>query len=524
MSDWFKNNMIGLLPPLYPNNDAHGDLRTFLSLPAGTLDELKQAIDDFPTIFDVDRCDERFLPLLAKLVGLQTDGTRSPEYQRRRIREAVEIYRRKGTIPAIQRDLSALGWQGELEETFRSALRLNSRSRMGGSKLPGLVFSLGVFRVLCKNQTDRLRQALVFHHPTGTRCFWLQMLNEYMDGGADMQFNHLDLVRRTALAFMDEAFVLGRSSLSSCRHLTNKQRVREFMQLTSTVEMLPEIEQATIKVARFHGRQDRMRLNLQMLNDRRLPNTSSREDHISFCTPIYTGHDYQQEVLQSRFGLGNDRLNNHALPFAGAALQYCFRQKDFFFHSHTEPAESAAGKHNVDHYAEARGRRCFQLGQAKLNSDVALDAIRAGKCKILFTVSAGCHADVTAAADLLNRWPHRSPVFRLNANALNNRYITDANLTGERAALEVYVDTGDHRCCRIETLKLNGRPLNTTGLRLSVDRTRPMRINRMQVNQAGFRRSQPSYRWLFRQQDLLTENQAGFEAAANNYRVTQWPA
>ena len=115
-------------------------------------------------------------------------------------------------------------------------------------------------------------------------------------------------------------------------------------------------------------------------------------------------------------------------------------------------------------------------------------------------------------------------MFRLNANALNNRYLSDANLTGERAALEVYVDTGDHRCCRIETLKLNGRPLNTTGLRLSVDRTRPMRINRMQVNQAGFRRSQPSYRWLFRQQDLLTENQAGFEAAANNYRVTQWPA
>ena len=211
-------------------------------------------------------------------------------------------------------------------------------------------------------------------------------------------------------------------------------------------------------------------------------------------------------------------------PSADAALRYCFRQKDFFFQSQTEPAESAFGKHNVDHYAEARGRSCFQLGRARLNGDVVLDAIRAGKSKILFTVSAGCSADVTAAADLLNRWPHRSPVFRLNANALNNRYLTDANLTGERAALEVYVDTGDHRGHRVETLKLNGRPLNTTGLRLSVDRTRPMRINRMRVNQAGFRRSRPSYRWLFRQQDLHTENQAGFEAAANNYRVTQWPA
>ena len=524
MSDWFRKNLIELLPPLYANIDEHGDLRTFLCLPAGTLDELKQAIDEFPTIFDVDRCDERFLPLLAKLVGLQADGIRSPEYQRRLIREAIEIYRRKGTIPAIRRDLSALGWQGELEETFRSALRLNARSRMGQSKLPGLVFSLGVFRVLCKNQTDGLRQALVFHHPAGTRCFWLQLLDEYIDGGADMRFDQLDLVRRTALAFMDEAFVLSRSSLGSCRHLTNKQRVREFMQLTSTVEMLPEIEQAAIKVARFHGRQDRMRLNLQMLNDRRLPNTSSREERVSFCTPIYTGRDYLQEVLQSRFGLGNDPLNRHALPFAGAALRYCFRQKDFFSQSQTEPAENAFGKHNIDHYAEARGRRCFQLSRARLNSDVVLDAIRAGKGKIVFTVSAGGSAEVTAAADLLNRWPHRSPVFRLNANALNNRYLSDANLTGERAALEVYVDTGDHRGCRIETLRLNGRPLNTTGLRLSVDRTRPLRINRMRVNQAGFRRSQPSFRWLFRQQDLHTENQAGFKAATNNYCVTQWPS
>jgi phage tail-like protein len=524
MSDWFKNNLIGLLPPLYANNDEHGDLRTFLSLPAGTLDDLKQAIDEFPKIFDVDRCDERFLPLLAKLVGLQVDATRSPEYQRRRIRETVEIYRRKGTIPAMQRDLAALGWQGELEETFHSALRLNARSRVGRSKLPGLVFSLGVFRVLCKNQTDGMRQALALHHPAGTRCFWLQMLNEYMDGGADMRFDQLDVVCRTALAFLDEAFVLGRSSLGSCRHLTNKQRVREFMQLTSTVEMSSEIEQAVVKVARFHGRQDCMRLNLRMLNDRRLSNTSVREDRVSFCTPIYTGRDYQQEVLQSRFGLSNDRLNGHALPFADAALRYCLRQKDFFFQSQTEPAESAAGKHNVDHYAEARGRRCFQLGRARLNGDVVLDAIRAGKCKILFTVSAGCRADVTTAADLLNRWPHRSPVFRLNANALNNRYLSDANLTGERAELEIYVDTGYHRGSRIETLKLNGRPLNTTGLRLSVDRTRPMRINRMRVNQAGFRRSRPSYRWLFRQQDLHTDNQAGFEAAANNYRVTQWPA
>jgi hypothetical protein len=72
-------------------------------------------------------------------------------------------------------------------------------------------------------------------------------------------------------------------------------------------------------------------------------------------------------------------------------------------------------------------------------------------------------------------------------------------------------------------MKLGASPLNTTGLRLSVDRTRPMRVSRMRLNQAGFRWSRPSYRWLFRQQDLHALTQAGFEAAANNYRATQWP-
>jgi hypothetical protein len=48
-------------------------------------------------------------------------------------------------------------------------------------------------------------------------------------------------------------------------------------------------------------------------------------------------------------------------------------------------------------------------------------------------------------------------------------------------------------------MKLGASPLNTTGLRLSVDRTRPMRVSRMRLNQAGFRWSRPSYRWLIRE-------------------------
>ena len=113
VSEWFQQNLINLLPPLYADKDEDGDLRTFLSLPAGSLDELKASIDQMPGIFDVDRCDERFLPLLAYLVGHTYEGTDVPENQRRLIREAVEIYRRKGTLPAMDRKplLHRLGGQ-----------------------------------------------------------------------------------------------------------------------------------------------------------------------------------------------------------------------------------------------------------------------------------------------------------------------------------------------------------------------------------------------------------------------------
>jgi len=50
-----------------------------------------------------------------------------------------------------------------------------------------------------------------------------------------------------------------------------------------------------------------------------------------------------------------------------------------------------------------------------------------------------------------------------------------------------------------------------------------MRLGLMPLNAAGFRVSKPCLRWRFRQKDEHAEVQAGFEAAANQYTVTQWP-
>ncbi|MEE9367970.1 MAG: phage tail protein [Pontiella sp.] len=522
MTDWFQQNLINLLPPMYADKAEGSDLRTFLSLPAETLDELKASIDRLPGIFDVDHCDERFLPLLAYLGGHTYDGTDAPENQRRLIRETVEIYRRKGTLPAMNRSLGSIGWEGNVEETFRRALRLNARSRLNAARLPGQVFSLGAYRVHSFNLAEGVREALSFHHPAGTRSFFLQWLANFIEGSVDFKFQNAVHVRSVVLAFLDETFVLGRSRLGTCRHLTNKQQVFNALQLTSTVEMAPEIERAANKVSRFHGRQNRLRLNSKRLNRVKTSNISIREDRLSFCNPIYTGRNYQTDIAESGFHLSENHLNQHKLPFSEAAVRYCFRQKDIFSVLQAETSLALPNQQTLRIRSEASSQPCFKLGQSPLNGEILINSMVPGN-GIRLIASVACQAEVTEASDLLNRWCSRKPSFGLNANTLNSRRLSSVNLTEERATLEVYTNTDFDRA-RVSPMNLNQCALNTTALRLSVDRSRPLKVGRAKLNQSGFRRTEHGHRWLFRQLDLNGEQTASVESATNQYTVTKWPA
>jgi len=500
---FFKENLIKLLPSLYRHSDKSGDLQSFLSLPAGVLDQIKEKIDNFPDIFDAQKCDERFLPLLAYMVGHTYDGTDLPENQRTRIQESIEIYRRKGTPPAIDRSLKSIGWNGNIEETYKSALRLNSRSRISSSKLPGNVYSLGVYRIHNQNQTKGLRKTLSFHHPAGTGVFFLQWLSSLSDSIAP-EFLNATVVRRVILSFLNETFVVGRNKLSGCNHLNSKKQIHHYIQLTSAVLMLPEIDHAAIKVSRFHGRQNRMRLNsLKTLNKIRLTNTSIREDSISFCTPIYTKNKQRtvkqgfvqglvkQDFVQG-FVLAGSSLNNNTLSISESHLTYCFRQKDFFSVSEISIAAFLTQEVSINNIS---GKH-FQSGQSQLNSTV-INGIQGGISSIVLMAVANCKAVVAYAHDLLNRWRIGS-VFKLNSDVLNNWYLPNLD-TGQCASLEVYAGTNHLLRQRVVPLNLNNRPLNKTSLRLSVDRKTPLRIGGTKLNQAGFRLSDPTYRWLLSQ-------------------------
>jgi hypothetical protein len=80
----------------------------------------------------VDVCAERWLPYLAKLVGMPFDGTADPTAQRRLIKEAVPIYQRKATIPAgaggglLRRQFAR---EGAGEDAIKNTFRFKQRFR-----------------------------------------------------------------------------------------------------------------------------------------------------------------------------------------------------------------------------------------------------------------------------------------------------------------------------------------------------------------------------------------------------------
>ena len=324
----FETRLLDLLPPLYRQRDESGDLAAFLRVPGATLDQLKDLIDRFPQLFDVDRCEERFLPLLSSLVGLPFDPRRSSLENRQRIKEAVPLYRRKGTIPAIRRSLADQGWQGRIEETFRSALRLNRRARLDDSRLPGCIYSLGVLRVVSDVDASGVREELAFHHPAGTRVFFLQRLAEVLDGGEELAAPLWGVIRRVALGILDESFRVGRDALGSHYRLTLERKTWGVLERHSGVTLEPEIERSEVIITRWQGRGDRLRLNTKRLGEERLPNVWVSEVNFAGSCRIETR--WRPPCTQLLMRLTAEPLNTARLNYAQDDCRIRFRQVDFY--------------------------------------------------------------------------------------------------------------------------------------------------------------------------------------------------
>ena len=495
---YFDKRLFDLLPPLYRIEDASGDLAAFLQVPAPTLDDLKEKIDRFPEIFDVDRCEDRFLPYLSSLVGLPFDGTGNPTAQRRLIKEAVPIYRRKATIPAIRRSLAGTGWEGTLEETFRRALRLNSRPALNTSKLPGEIFSLGVYRVVCENQSAGLREALRFHHPAGTRAFFWQWLRAWVLDPPEPAASEQCRVRRTLFAENDETFSLNHRKLGSCFHLGRKQKVFHVCSQTSCTTLSPHFDSAAVCFASWHGRGHRMRLNTRSLGSRLLANCWESERKSAICCEIEARR--QPPVRPAPMRLNRAELGEALLNHAHVRCRVRFKQKDFYGEAFAPALPRLEDSLAARKSGDSRLSHWLRTNRSRVSGEDRLNGKHRAGTFLSVCKSGLVRGGVTEAWDVVERWRRRGPVFSLNAHPLNGRSLTDANVTEERASFELRVETD-----------------------ASLARPEPFRLGHGSLNRSGPRYARPDLIWRFRQKDCSTALSAGFTAAVNHVRATQWP-
>lgn len=320
-----EGKLLELLPPLYREQDASGDLQAFLRVPAITLDELKELIDKLPSIFDIDQCDARFIPLLASIVGYRFDPTRDSDLQRREIREVVESYRRKGSIPAIQRSLANTGWEGKVEETFHSALRLNRRSRMIVAKLPGRIHSLGVYRIESDNLVRDLRAALTPHHPAGTKVFFLQWLRTF-ESMQDFDAALARLVEMVMMGHLRETFAVRHNRLNTGYKLTYKEKTWGLWRITCQSTLLQDVERAGTRILRWLKRTPCFRLNTGSLNANALANLWLSEGKAAFTCEIDT--DAHRSPVRAALRTCIQHLNGSRFSHAQSACHILFRQKD----------------------------------------------------------------------------------------------------------------------------------------------------------------------------------------------------
>ncbi len=322
---YFEDKLLDLLPPIYRERDESGDLRAFLAIPAATLNEVKRLIDALPSIWNVDACDPRFLPVLSAAVGYSFDPTRDPDVQRREILEIIEQYRRKGSIPAIRRALINVGWQGEIEETFRSALRLNRRSVITRAKLPGELYSLGVYRIGSRNIAPVIRETLSSQHPAGTRVFFLQWLLSQ----DSMEDDFIALLRRTVALHstgrIRDAFIVGRRLLNSGHKLTKKQTTWSYWQITHQSTLSQGYESAEVIINRWHGRSLGHKLNGFVLSTDRLSGVELSERRLQLECDVETTEPGPKPAI---FRLVRQHLNRSKLARSTRSCRFVFRQKD----------------------------------------------------------------------------------------------------------------------------------------------------------------------------------------------------
>ncbi|CAM2070204.1 Phage tail protein (Tail_P2_I) [Sulfidibacter corallicola] len=506
-------DLIRLLPELYRTADVNGDLARFLSLPELELNGLAASADRLPSLIDLDHIDPRFLDLLASLSGIRLNPGWDLDLQRLTIRDAVPNFRRRATLPALIRDLTLAGWAGDITETFRDTHRLNLRAAINQAKLAGRINSLGVFRVRSDTQIDKVRDIIEPHHPAGTAVYFWQWLYAWEDP-EPLVFGHLKaFFDQFSFSDLSGIFDLNTSPVNGTRKLTRRKSRFELMDVSVGTTLRPEPLPSPTCLAQWHRPfPGRLRTNRPSLNRTKFTNTWVSE------RKVVVEHLFTSQNREPKSGRINTYINGPHLPQAEPTELFKFRQRDLIDLQVIEP-EPIDPVRALVCASWNQPRVGFHMGRSRLNQSSPLAGrLLGGHARALMLVAAATTSP-DLAAGRVDRWQRPSRFWSLGHAALNQSPLTDAHVTDDRLALEVFGSTSWPSL----PFALNRGTLNHRGLHLATEPTTPIRLGWGRLNQAGIRSAEQDYRWHVRQddeKDILTPN---LEVASTRFEVTRWP-
>ena len=121
LSGYFERQLFSYYPAQWKVDDVNlgnGDLANFTKVLALTLDDIKSYIDTFPAIFDIERCDPKYFPAIAALLGYPLNRLDSMDSQRLQIKNAIQFWRRKGTTEVFRILFYLLDYEIEMVELW----------------------------------------------------------------------------------------------------------------------------------------------------------------------------------------------------------------------------------------------------------------------------------------------------------------------------------------------------------------------------------------------------------------------
>jgi phage tail-like protein len=128
----YTDHLYDSLPAGYRTRDEDQFLYRMVSLFGDELAALEDKVDGIHDRLSPGRAPEEFLPWLSSWVALALDETWPVEKRRRLIREALELYRWRGTIRGLRGFVEIYtGLTPEIVEPFKTCWQVGVRSTVG---------------------------------------------------------------------------------------------------------------------------------------------------------------------------------------------------------------------------------------------------------------------------------------------------------------------------------------------------------------------------------------------------------